>query len=53
MVCYNMKVKNIYTYDFHQNQNNFNKDYIKVVRNLYALTQKNNEQTDTKCLSEC
>ena len=41
-----MKVKNICTYNFNQNQNNLNQNLIKIIiRNLYGLTQKK-EQTD-------
>jgi len=39
-VCYNMKVQNISSYNFDQNQNNFNQyqDFIKItIRNLYLL----------------
>jgi len=41
-VCYDMKVKNIYTNTFNQNQNNFdqNQNFIKnIVHDLYVLAQ--------------
>jgi hypothetical protein len=41
IVCYNIKVQNIYTYNFSLNQNNSNHNIIKtIVLNLCSLSFK-------------
>jgi len=40
IICYNIKVKHNYTYNFYPSQNNYNgnQNFIKIiVHNLYAL----------------